>query len=335
MAQAVYYFHGTNIATYYANVQSPILGLTENGDELFYRDGGAPIMDYIAAIYNNVATRYLPICRDMAHLMPNYTTYTYNGTVYINSLLGEQGGGRQTTGQLCFVVYSVGGTAYRDWRSLAVVFPNENAGYMAKPAGPATGGTVASAVIGTVETGYRQFVVVAITGVENGHIDFSAVDSLSHTHVARAVSGDALEVMSFYQSATVSAPAISGVEFDGWYINGERVSTAASFALPGCEAVSQAEYTLEARYDNGTPAPAAAVTVTYNAAGGTVSPASETKTPGAAIGVLPVPVRSGFSFARWVLVGSSGLVVPIQNITLEAEWLADPSPAGTPPVIDI
>jgi len=68
------------------------------------------------------------------------------------------------------------------------------------------------------------------------------------------------------------------------------------------------------------------ITVTLNANGGTVSPASVDRTPGTAIGTLPTPTRSGYAFVGWFTDETGGTqitantIAPNSNVTYWARW---------------
>lgn len=69
-----------------------------------------------------------------------------------------------------------------------------------------------------------------------------------------------------------------------------------------------------------------AVTVTFDAMGGTVSPKAKSYAPGKAYGSLPTPTRPGYTFNGWTRSGGSmsyvtaSSTVPITNHTLYASW---------------
>lgn len=73
-------------------------------------------------------------------------------------------------------------------------------------------------------------------------------------------------------------------------------------------------------------------TVTWNANGGTVSPASTTKTHGSALGTLPTPTRAStaeysYTFAGWFTAASDGTQISstttvTRNVTYYAHWTA-------------
>ena len=78
----------------------------------------------------------------------------------------------------------------------------------------------------------------------------------------------------------------------------------------------------------------AAVTVTFDAQGGTVGTAHKSVTPGAAYGDLPVPSRASFSFEGW-WTGANGAGIEVTALspvatavahTLYAKWTADATP---------
>lgn len=74
------------------------------------------------------------------------------------------------------------------------------------------------------------------------------------------------------------------------------------------------------------PAPARAYTVTFDAGGGSVSPASaQTGTDGRLPSGLPVPLRSGYSFAGWFTARTGGTQMApdriyIADTTIYAQW---------------
>ena len=65
-------------------------------------------------------------------------------------------------------------------------------------------------------------------------------------------------------------------------------------------------------------------TVTYNANGGTVTPATKTVTYGQSYGELALPIRAGYTFAGWyngsTLVTNNTVVTTASNHTLTAKW---------------
>lgn len=130
------------------------------------------------------------------------------------------------------------------------------------------------------------------------------------------VSATSLEVTEG-QSVTLPTPAKTGFTFDGWY-NGETKVT--SPYTPAGNVTLKAKWTEGG--DTPTPPTPSTYTVTFDANGGTVSPASRSVTRGSAIGALPTPTRSGYDFQGWysgsTLVTSSTVVNG--NLTLTAQW---------------
>ena len=68
-------------------------------------------------------------------------------------------------------------------------------------------------------------------------------------------------------------------------------------------------------------------TITFNAAGGTVSPASKKLARDAVIGELPVPQRAGYNFAGWKNEATgtwydATMAMPSGDMTLTAQWAA-------------
>ena len=78
-------------------------------------------------------------------------------------------------------------------------------------------------------------------------------------------------------------------------------------------------------YDGTTVTPPTYYTVTFNANGGSVSPTSRSVASGAAVGTLPTPTRSGYTFAGWWTAASGGSQVSAStkvygNKTYYAHW---------------
>ena len=75
--------------------------------------------------------------------------------------------------------------------------------------------------------------------------------------------------------------------------------------------------------------PPAAVTVTFNANGGSVSPSSQSYAPEDAYGSLPAATRAGYVFAGWFTEANGGTqvtagsIVPSSAMTLYAHWTPD------------
>jgi uncharacterized repeat protein (TIGR02543 family) len=116
---------------------------------------------------------------------------------------------------------------------------------------------------------------------------------------------------------TIPVPTRSGFAFDGWY------SAATGGTKYPDSYVINSDITLHAQWV------ASAFTVTLNANGGIVSPASIEVPVGRTIAQLtiPVPTRSGFLFDGWYSAATGGTKYPDSysinsNITLYAQWSA-------------
>ena len=74
--------------------------------------------------------------------------------------------------------------------------------------------------------------------------------------------------------------------------------------------------------------PPADITITWNPNGGTVSPTTQMRTPGEAIGTLPIPTRTGFTFIGWFTTSAvtggmqitATTLAPNNNVTYWARW---------------
>ena len=130
-------------------------------------------------------------------------------------------------------------------------------------------------------------------------------------------------------------PTRSGYDFIGWYTE----APAAPGGVPGGVRISEttlvpnADVTYHARWQAETIPP---VTITWNANGGTVTPATWTRAPGTALGALPIPTRSGYDFIGWYAIAPAApggvpggvritptTLVPNANVTYHARWEAE------------
>jgi uncharacterized repeat protein (TIGR02543 family) len=103
--------------------------------------------------------------------------------------------------------------------------------------------------------------------------------------------GSSVSAQEVAYNGTASYPGIpikTGYTFEGWYSD----STYTSAWEFGVSRVTR-DITLYARWT------ANSYTLSFDAQGGTVSPAMHSVTYGAAVGALPVPVRSGYIFGGW------------------------------------
>ena len=119
-----------------------------------------------------------------------------------------------------------------------------------------------------------------------------------------------------YDSAygTLPVPTKTGYTFAGWTLNGNAV-TADTIVK------TAQDHALDPTWTANT------YTVTFNANGGTVSSSSKTVTYDNAYGILPIPTKTGYTFAGWNLNGNAvtagTIVKTAQNHTLDATWTAN------------
>lgn len=97
------------------------------------------------------------------------------------------------------------------------------------------------------------------------------------------------------ETVTLTAKATEGYKFDKWTVTGGGVTIVnpseanATFTMGSQNVEITAEFSLNVTQ----------VTVKFNAEGGTVTPAQKTLKKGEAVGELPTPTRSGYSFVGW------------------------------------
>ena len=125
-------------------------------------------------------------------------------------------------------------------------------------------------------------------------------------------------------------PTRSGFVFDGWYTAANGGVKVTSIAR-----VSVALKLFAHWISNGGVAPGPSTyTVMFNANGGSVLPATCTVAGGVAIGTLPTPIRTGYTFVGWFTAANGGSKVTAStkvtaNVTYYAHWT--PSGGGTTP----
>ena len=127
-------------------------------------------------------------------------------------------------------------------------------------------------------------------------------------------------------SITITAGAApAGKQFKEWtgadnltFTSGSKTTATATFTMPA-EAVN-----VTAVYEN---IPATAHTVTFDAAGGSVTPTSGTTGADGKLVSLPTPSRSGYTFQGWFTAASGGTQVTAATVfdtdaTVYAQWTA-------------
>lgn len=113
-------------------------------------------------------------------------------------------------------------------------------------------------------------------------------------------------------------PTRTGYTFSAW--NTAQNGSGTSYA-PGGSYTANAAVTLYAQWTVNT------YVVTFDAQGGSVTPASKSVTYGQPYGSLPVPVRAGYRFDGWFTVATDGTQVTAETVvtvkaaqTLYAHW---------------
>jgi len=120
---------------------------------------------------------------------------------------------------------------------------------------------------------------------------------------------------------TLPTPTRTGYTFAGWWTE----ASGGTQVTAGTVVTATADHTLYAHWT----ANAANVTLTFDAAGGSVSPASKSVTEGQAYGTLPTPTRSGYTFAGWYTRATGGDAVTAATVagdedaTIYAHWTGE------------
>ena len=91
-------------------------------------------------------------------------------------------------------------------------------------------------------------------------------------------------------------PTRPGYTFDGWYTSASGGIPVTEDTIVSAETINPLDRTGNRLYAHWTPN---TYTVTYDANGGTLSPASKTITYGETYGTLPTPIREGHTFTGW------------------------------------
>ena len=123
--------------------------------------------------------------------------------------------------------------------------------------------------------------------------------------------------------ASLPTPTRSGYAFKGWF----TAATGGDSVTAG--RVYSANATIYARWE--AVSVPAAYTVTFNASGGTVSPASATTGADGKLASLPKPERKDYTFKGWFTAATGGDSVTVsrvysENTTIYARWETGSSP---------
>ena len=127
------------------------------------------------------------------------------------------------------------------------------------------------------------------------------------------------------QTVTLPSPERTGYTFNGWRRSGKNTDLKGVVKSSDIGVDSDGEnITLTAQWTANT------YTVTFNASGGSVSPASRDVTYNSAYGELPTPTRAGYTFLGWYTAASGGSQVTADtkvtvagNHALYAQWTAN------------
>ena len=118
----------------------------------------------------------------------------------------------------------------------------------------------------------------------------------------------------------LATPTRTGYSFAGWF----TAASGGTQITSGAKVTTASNHTIYAHWTANT------YTVTYNANGGSVSPASKTVTYDSTYGDLATPSRTGYSFAGWFTAASGGTqitsgakVTTASNHTIYAHWTAN------------
>ena len=120
---------------------------------------------------------------------------------------------------------------------------------------------------------------------------------------------------------TLPPPTRTGYTFAGWW----TAATGGTQVTAQTVVTATGDHTLYAHWT----ANAVTTTLTFDAAGGTVSPASKQVTSGTAYGTLPTPTRTGYTFAGWYTRATGGDVVTAATVagtedtTIYAHWTGE------------
>lgn len=118
---------------------------------------------------------------------------------------------------------------------------------------------------------------------------------------------------------TLATPTRSGYTFNGWFTatsGGSQITSSTTYS-------TASDSTIYAQWTANT------YTLTYNANGGLVSPASKTVTYNSTYGTLPTPTRVGYTFNGWFTASTGGTQITSSNTyvtagdsTIYAQWTA-------------
>jgi len=269
-------------------------------------------------------------------------TPTRAGYVFAGWWTGEGGAGTQVT-DTTLVTVALNHELYAKWAANAltvVVSFNPQSGTVT----PASKSVTVGSAYGTLPTPTRAGYVFAGWWTGEGGAGTQVADTtlvtaaVNHELYANWITDALTVVVSFNpQSGTVTpvsksvtvgltygtlpTPTRAGYSFASWWTgaNGGGVQV-----LPDTLVTTTSNHTVYAKWT------ATAMTVTFDAQGGTVSPETKSVAIGSAYGVLPEPIRTGYTFGGWwtgvngggTQVSGTTLVTATADHLLYAKWTA-------------
>ena len=130
-----------------------------------------------------------------------------------------------------------------------------------------------------------------------------------------SVSPTTKKVVKGLKIGELPVPTREGYTFDGWYTDSESGTKITEDTVPTGNDTYYAHWSVVVNK----------YTITFNPNDGEVSPTSKEIDEGAAVGELPVPTRSGYSFDGWFTLPQDGIrvteeTIPTGDVTYYAHW---------------
>lgn len=234
-----------------------------------------------------------------------YSVAGFAATIYVKrkpaTITFDGNGGSPSTQSITASSYGASITlpnATRDGYSLVGWYTDEVGGTFIGRSGD-------SYTPGLDETLYAQW------RVKQGTVVFNAMGgSVSPLHQSVSV-GSAV--------GSLPRPTRSGYTFSGWYTSatgGSQITSSTTMPTSGM-LVAYARWVAGARY----------YTLTFDAAGGSVSTTTRSVQEGATLGTLPTPTRANHSFVGWFSSDgaqvTSATVMPDDDLIVYARWSAN------------
>ena len=153
-----------------------------------------------------------------------------------------------------------------------------------------------------------------VTGGVTYYAHWIAIYTVTFNANGGSVTPSTRTVTSGSAVGTLPTPTRSGYTFNGWYTSSSGGTKISSSTIVTGDVTYYAHWI------------AIPYTVTFNANGGSVTPSTRTVTSGSAIGTLPVPTRSGYTFDGWYTSSSGGAKISLStvitsNVTYYAHWV--------------